>query len=65
VLSQVILGLQLPFAVVPLVRFTAQKAKLGTLVAPRWLTGIAAVVAVAVIGLNLKLIFDFFTGGLG
>ncbi|MBI4923202.1 MAG: Nramp family divalent metal transporter [Devosia nanyangense] len=65
VLSQVILGLQLPFAVVPLVLFTAQKAKLGTLVAPRWLTGIAAVVAVAVIGLNGKLIFDFFTGSLG
>ena len=39
VLSQVVLGLQLPFAVVPLVMFTASKTKLGALVAPRWLTG--------------------------
>ncbi len=59
------LGLQLPFAVVPLVMFTAQKSKLGELVAPVWLTAIAAVVAIVVIALNVKLIFDFFTGGLG
>jgi manganese transport protein len=65
VLSQVILGLQLPFAVVPLVMFTAQKAKMGDLVAPRWLTYAAAVIAVVVIALNVKLIFEFFTGGLG
>jgi manganese transport protein len=64
VLSQVVLGLQLPFAVVPLVMFTASRAKLGPLVAPRWLTGIAAVVAAVVIALNVKLIFDFATGGL-
>ncbi|MBP0650464.1 divalent metal cation transporter, partial [Mycobacterium tuberculosis] len=38
ILSQVILGLQLPFAVVPLVLLTADKAKMGNLVAPRWLT---------------------------
>jgi manganese transport protein len=65
VLSQVILGLQLPFAVVPLVMFTAQKAKMGDLVAPRWLTFVAAIIAVVVIALNVKLIFEFFTGGLG
>ncbi|HWA19950.1 MAG TPA: Nramp family divalent metal transporter [Devosia sp.] len=65
VLSQVILGLQLPFAVVPLVMFTASKVKLGPLVAPRWLTGIAIVIAAVVIALNVKLIYDFLTGGLG
>jgi manganese transport protein len=64
VLSQVILGLQLPFAVVPLVIFTAQKSKMGALVSPRWLTTIAGVVAMVVIGLNLKLIFDFTRGAL-
>ena len=64
VLSQVILGLQLPFAVVPLVMFTAQKSKLGEMVAPRWLSGIAGLVAAVVIALNVKLIFDFATGGL-
>jgi manganese transport protein len=61
VLSQVILSLQLPFAVVPLVQFTASRAKMGELVAPRWLTAIAALVAVIIIALNVKLIFDFLT----
>jgi manganese transport protein len=65
VFSQVILSFQLPFAVVPLVLFTASRAKLGELVAPRWLTGIAAVVATLIIGLNIKLIYDFATGALG
>ena len=39
ILSQVVLSLQLPFAIVPLVMFTADKRKMGALVAPRWLTG--------------------------
>jgi manganese transport protein len=65
ILSQVVLSFQLPFAVVPLVLFTASRAKLGPLVAPRWLTAIAVVVAVLIIGLNVKLVWDFFAGGLG
>jgi manganese transport protein len=62
ILSQVVLSFQLPFAVVPLVMFTASKAKLGALVAPRWLTVVASVVAVLIVGLNVKLVFDFFSG---
>jgi manganese transport protein len=65
ILSQVVLSFQLPFAVVPLVMFTASRQKLGDLVAPRWLTGLAAVVAAIIIALNVKLVFDFVTGGLG
>ena len=65
VFSQVVLSFQLPFAVVPLVLFTASRQKLGDLVAPRWLTAIAAVVATLIIGLNVKLIYDFATGALG
>ena len=65
IFSQVILSFQLPFAVVPLVMFTASRRKLGDLAAPRWLTGLAAVVAVLIIGLNVKLIWDFAMGGLG
>ncbi|TFG87831.1 MAG: divalent metal cation transporter, partial [Hyphomicrobiales bacterium] len=38
ILSQVVLSLQLPFAVVPLVMFTADKRKMGALVAPYWVT---------------------------
>lgn len=59
ILSQVILSLQLSFAVVPLVMFTADKKKMGLLVAPRWLTAVAAVIAAVIIVLNVKLLFDW------
>jgi manganese transport protein len=62
ILSQVILSLQLPFAIVPLVMFTADRRKMGALVAPRWVTGLAAVTALVIIVLNIKLIVDFATG---
>jgi hypothetical protein len=62
VLSQVILSLQLPFAVVPLVRFTADRKKLGALVAPRWLTFAAGITAATIIALNVKLIVDQIVG---
>ena len=60
--SQVILGLQLPFAVVPLVALTASRAKLGDLVAPRWLTAATGLIAALLIVLNIKLVFDLLTG---
>jgi manganese transport protein len=63
ILSQVILSLQLPFAVVPLVMFTADRAKMGEFTAPRWLTAIAATVATIIIVLNIKLLFDLAFGG--
>ena len=56
------LSLQLPFAVVPLVMFTASKQKMGALVAPRWLSLTAGIIAAIIIVLNLKLIYDFATG---
>jgi manganese transport protein len=62
ILSQVILAFQLPFAIVPLVMFTRDKAKMGALVAPRWLTIVAAIIAVVIISLNAKLIWDLATG---
>ena len=58
ILSQVILSLQLPFAILPLVQFTASRAKMGELIAPRWLTVLAAVTAVIIIALNLKFLYD-------
>ncbi len=60
--SQVILGLQLPFAVVPLVAITASKRKLGDLVAPLWLTVTTGVIAALLIVLNIKLVWDLLTG---
>jgi len=62
ILSQVVLSLQLPFAIVPLVLITASRAKMGQFVAPRWLTAIAGLVAIAIIALNAKLVWDLATG---
>ncbi|WP_290986269.1 Nramp family divalent metal transporter [Hyphomicrobium sp.] len=62
ILTQVVLSLQLPFAVVPLVQFTASRGKLGELVAPRWLTAMAVVIAVTIVALNAKLVYDYIVG---
>ena len=54
VLSQVVLSLQLPFAVIPLIRFTSDQETMGTLANPRWLTLVAYAVAALIVGhLNL------------
>jgi manganese transport protein len=58
ILSQVILSLQLPFAIVPLVMFTADRRKMGELIAPRWVTALAALTAAIIIALNIKLLYD-------
>ncbi|GEO85067.1 MULTISPECIES: Nramp family divalent metal transporter [Alphaproteobacteria] len=62
ILSQVVLSLQLPFAVIPLVTMTASRAKMGALVSPRWLSGLATLIAVVIILLNMKLVIDFIAG---
>jgi manganese transport protein len=62
ILSQVVLSLQLPFAVVPLVMFTASRSKMGPFVAPRWLTVLATATAALIIALNAKLVWDLMMG---
>jgi len=62
ILSQVVLSLQLPFAIVPLVMFTADHRKMRALVAPRWVTALAALAALTIIVLNIKLIVDAVLG---
>jgi manganese transport protein len=56
ILSQVILSLQLSFAVFPLVIFTGDKAKMGPFVAPPWMRSLAWVVAVIIAALNAWLL---------
>ena len=56
VLSQVILSLQLPFAVVPLVKFTSDRTMMGSFVNPTWLKAAAWIVSATIIGLNIKLL---------
>jgi manganese transport protein len=51
-LSQVILSLQLSFAVVPLVIFTGSREKMGEFVNGRWLQGLSWFVAALIAGLN-------------
>ena len=65
VLSQVILSMQLSFAVFPLVMFTSDKLKMGEFVNPLWLKLLAYVVAVVIGGLNIWLLFQFFLGSVG
>ena len=62
ILSQVVLGAALPFSIVPLVMFTADRRKLGELVAPRWVTVLAVITAAILIVLNFKLLFDLAFG---
>jgi manganese transport protein len=57
ILSQVILSLQLSFAVVPLVRFTSERAKMGAFVNGPVLKAVAWAVAVVIMGLNGWLLF--------
>ncbi|MDD2763867.1 MAG: Nramp family divalent metal transporter [Opitutaceae bacterium] len=59
VLSQVILSLQLSFAVVPLVLFTGDRRKMGRFANPAWLQTLAWVVAAVIALLNAKLLADF------
>ena len=65
VFSQVILSLQLSFAVFPLVTFTSDRLKMGDFVNPRWLTVLAYLVALVIGGLNAWLLIQtataFFT----
>jgi len=63
VFSQVLLSMQLPFAVIPLVRFVTDREKMGRFVIPRWLAMLAWVIAAIIVSLNLKLLFDTFVGG--
>src|SRR3954464_10680548 len=56
ILSQVILSLQLSFAVFPLVMFTSDRAKMGEFSNPAWLKALAWLVALVIAGLNVWLI---------
>jgi manganese transport protein len=60
VLSQVILSMQLSFAVVPLIMFTSDKRKMGAFANSVWVNVLAWSTAVVIIGLNAKLLADTF-----
>ncbi len=59
VISQVILSLQLSFAVIPLILFTSDHRKMGEFVNALWMKFLAWIVAAVIVGLNVKFLLDF------
>ena len=59
-LSQVILSMQLSFAVIPLILFTGDRRKMGEFVSPRWLQALAWTTATIIVVLNVKYLSDWF-----
>ena len=57
--SQVILSLQLSFAVIPLVLFTSERRKMGQFTSPTWLKTLAWLTAAVIVSLNLKYLCDW------
>ena len=64
VFSQVVLSLQLSFAVVPLVMFTSSRRLMSDFVNPLWLKVLAWLVATVIVGLNAWLLLQTFLGWL-
>ena len=58
VLSQVVLSLQLGFAIIPLIHFTSDKEKMGVFVIKTWMKIAAWIIAVIIVGLNIKLVYQ-------
>jgi manganese transport protein len=62
VFSQVILSMQLPFAVIPLVMFVSDRKKMGKFAVPAGVSWLAWLVAMLIVALNLKLLYDTLMG---
>ncbi len=58
ILSQVVLSMQLSFAIFPLLMFTSDKKRMGEFVNPLWLKITGYLVCIVIAGLNLKLLWD-------
>ena len=64
VFSQVVLSLQLSFAVIPLVMFTSSRRLMGDFVNPFWLKTLSWIVTLIIVGLNVWLLLQTFLGWL-
>jgi hypothetical protein len=62
ILSQVLLSMQLPFAVIPLVQFVSSRDKMGVHAISRPVAGLAWAVSAVIVALNAKLLWDVFAG---
>ena len=59
VLSQVILCMQLGFAIIPLIHFVSDKQQMGEFAIPAWVKTLSWISAFVIIGLNAKLVYEF------
>ena len=57
-----VLSLQLPFAVIPLMLFAGDRKRMGALATPLWQMALGWGCAVLIVGLNVMLLKDFFFG---
>ena len=57
-----VLCLQLPFAVIPLMLFASDRTRLGALIAPRWQLVLGWATTVVIVAMNLKLLWDVVAG---
>ncbi|MEI9921863.1 MAG: Nramp family divalent metal transporter [Bacteroidota bacterium] len=64
VLSQVVLSLQLGFAIIPLIHFTSDKKTMGIFVIKPWVKVAAWLIALTIVSLNVKLVMQEITGWL-
>lgn len=62
ILSQVILSMQLPFAVIPLIHFTSDRRRMGAFANPGWLKLVSWVVAATIVALNIRLVWVTLAG---
>jgi manganese transport protein len=62
IFSQVVLSMQLPFAVIPLIHFTSDKRRMGSFANPGWLQVLAWIVAAVIVGLNIRLLQTTISG---
>ena len=62
VLSQVVLSMQLPFAIIPLVGFVSDRGKMGVHTIKPWLKVVSWAIAALIVVLNGKLLFDTVMG---
>lgn len=60
ILSQVLLSMQLPFAVIPLIQFTSSKERMGEFANPRWVRAAAWTAAAIIVTLNVWLVIRTF-----
>lgn len=58
ILSQVVLSLQLPFAIIPLIHFTGNRRLMGEFTSALWVRALSWIVAAIIVTLNIKLVYD-------